>query len=76
MDILERLRMRKDNAASLLDTILHRDAAAEIERLRAALEPFASYAECFNRDFEDDDPAYGRITVGDFRRARNVLTAE
>jgi hypothetical protein len=48
------------------------DGCDEIERLRAALEPFASYAECFNRDFEDDDPAYGRITVGDFRRARNV----
>jgi hypothetical protein len=48
----------------------------EIERLRAALEPFAAYAECFNRDFDDNDPAYGRITVGDFRRARKLLTAE
>jgi hypothetical protein len=51
-------------------------AEAEIERLRAALQPFANYAECFNRDFEDNDPAYGRITVGDFRRARKLLTAE
>jgi hypothetical protein len=59
----------------LMETEL-RKAQAEIERLRAALEPFASYAECFNRDFEDNDPAYGRITVGDFRRARKLLIAE
>ncbi len=44
----------------------------DYNRVRAALEPFAERAALF-RGFTDDEPAYGRITVGDFRRAAEAL---
>lgn len=63
-----------------------REAAAEIERLRAALEPFAAMAAYFrpisNRPNQDSDPVYSVETketgwldlkVIDFRRARAAL---
>jgi hypothetical protein len=59
---------------------LHRawcDSVAEIERLRAALEPFA----CISRDnphWADDDTAYldemDGLTAGDFHRALKALS--
>jgi hypothetical protein len=58
----------------------------ERTRLRAALKPFADRADAWIADVPDDEPwtlcndegdciAY-ELTPGDFRRARNVLTAE
>lgn len=66
------------------------EAAAEIERLRAALKPFADafeefqkeHVECFSFDtpditplmLENDEDGHNfHCTVGDFRRARDVI---
>lgn len=57
------------------------EAADEVERLRAALEPFAAWAEALDRDFSDhaDDVIAGglaghcEVTFGDIRRARDLL---
>jgi hypothetical protein len=54
---------------------------AEIERLRAALKPFADRADAYNpterQQFRDDDIVLGLgrsvVTVGDLRRARDLL---
>jgi hypothetical protein len=45
----------------------HPAAIAEIERLRAALEPFAKYAGAID-GWPEDHP-----TVGDLRRAKRAL---
>ena len=63
--------------------VLHMRAGAdEIERLRAALEPFAAEADCWP-DHHDDEPLVesfpeydGKITVGACRRARAALRSE
>jgi hypothetical protein len=64
---------------------LLKEAAAEIERLRAALEPFAGALEGNWSHQPDSLPivaGYGahdlrlRFTLGDFRRARTALTAQ
>jgi hypothetical protein len=65
-----------------LDEILHwRDKAgeleAEVERYRAALEPFKIAADRYALgDFRDSDPAspHGLLTVGDLREARRALS--
>lgn len=55
---------------------------AEIERLRAALRPFADYLAAYEKTFptiahSDDDmgwlSSFGRITFGDLRAARAAL---
>lgn len=56
--------------------------AAEIERLREALKPFADYCDELkgfldnhNQPLPDDDgPGWVYVKVGDFRRARAALT--
>ena len=60
-----------------------RDAAlADVEKLRAALEPFAKAAYGFDsyniRDFEEwfAYSGTGAITVGDLRRARAALSGD
>lgn len=79
-DIVERLR----------DKWMHSEedcykAADEIERLRAALEPFARFAEIYDRGYADPDDDrvlfYGDRAKGDprallyrdFHRARTAL---
>jgi hypothetical protein len=53
---------------------------AEIERLRAALEPFADYAPPLPSEMPDDfritlgsDTAKRQLTIGDCRRAARAL---
>ena len=66
-----------DDAATALA-----EAAAEIERLRAALKPFAEYLQANPLDLNHkgqplpDSEGVGWIylTIGDFRRARAALT--
>lgn len=51
------------------------NAVKEIERLRAALKPFAEVADDFDadgRELKDSDGIYAN-TAGDFRRAREAL---
>lgn len=54
-----------------------KEAAAivqEHERLQAALEPFAYWAEHNdNGEWQDDNDALESLTYGDFRRAREAL---
>ncbi len=80
IDIVDRLRDKH-----CCDDTCHCDeAAAEIERLRAALEPFANAVEGNWSQQPDSLPivaGYGahdlrlRFTLGDFRRARAALEA-
>lgn len=70
------------NAAAELASALA-SQAAEIERLREALKPFADYmAEGMDRNY-DGDPlpdadgvGWVYLTQGDFRRARSALDGE
>lgn len=52
------------------------DLITEIERLQAALKPFAKEADRYDPDEGDDDrPAWDtQFTIGVFRRARAALT--
>lgn len=56
------------------------DARLELERLRAALKPFADYAESMYADWPDDEiVAVGilkGISMGDCRRARDARKGE
>lgn len=62
-----------DDAASTLAS-----QAAEIERLREALKPFAGEAERYDPPENDDEVKafYTRFTCGDLRRARAALNGE
>jgi hypothetical protein len=96
-DIVERLRdadTTRRIGESYADTHERRqrdrnEAAAEIERLRAAMEPFAKAADGFDTQriknpeewfayggVSSNSGTVGAITVGDLRRARAVLAEE
>lgn len=94
-DIVERLRQRIKTWRDLDLSIdkkhfdgryLEEDAADEIARLRAALEPFAKAADGFDKQriknpeewfayggVTSSTGTVGAITVGDLRRARAAL---
>lgn len=76
-------------AADMIESLAakHRSTSTEeVERLRAALEPFARYADAIlkRRDGAQDEPVaverlvFGidgqHVTIGDLRRARTALT--
>jgi len=71
-DIVERLRAHYPFAG------LPREAAEEIERLRAALEPFAKEADRYEPNEGDDDVrAWGSsFPIYYLRRARDALGNE
>jgi hypothetical protein len=85
--LVERLRdadnQHKDGVVLKWHRAMH-EAAAEIERLRAALEPFAEAVSFFSQRYLDTDAVFeferrgetARINVGDLRRARAALSSE
>lgn len=80
-DIVERLKWRGSatDMPNAPTPTLCREAAAEIERLRAALRPFASYYDPYvlRPDTPDSGiPANTPHTVGEYRRARAALARE
>lgn len=88
MDLIERLRSSASNSSYYVArSKLFAEAADEIERLRAALKPFACKAEQMDGSlhtapFGDScplvlDPSVlgGSPTLGDCRRARAALAA-
>ena len=68
-DIVERLRadLASGLSASLGDTM---EAADEIEKLRAALRPFAGMADYCEGDSDSESAC---VFVGDLRQARAAL---
>src|SRR5829696_3231266 len=76
-DIVEQLRSRANQSAirfgnmgyySEADATLDKQAADEIERLRAALQPFAKDADCW------DDVQVNSLPYSDLRRARRTVS--
>jgi len=85
-DIVERLRARNERFQSCAgnylyyggsDSILDCDAAAEIERLREALRPFAELAELFDDENRSSNmPATGVVYAWGRLHRDYVLTVE
>jgi hypothetical protein len=74
---MDDLVSRLESSYSMLDDPLHKEAAARIEELEAALKPFAHVIEKgVTEDLPDNHPAwFGTYSpvVGDFKRAHELV---
>lgn len=87
LDVGEATGLRSKHPSNVYNVLAETIAAlssqaAEIERLREALKPFADYCDELNGFLDnhnqplpdDSGPGWVYVKVGDFRRARAALT--